>query len=81
MLIWKDSKNNLVYIQIEMKSDDLCVDSLFVKMLKAKGWDFCSSSITCNRSYSSDSELISILKDIDVPSDGIEEIVSCTKQT
>lgn len=80
MLIWIDEKLNTVYIKIE--SDHLYIDDLLsqpdhvlLSILKTKGWNFCDTSITCKRIYQSKRELIKILKEIDVSSDGIEEIL------
>ena len=79
MLIWTDKQNSLIYIKIDLDS----IDNIILNILEKKGWEFCSSTITCTKKYDSNSELIGILKEIDVPSDGIEEILQETsnKQT
>ena len=80
MLIWLDPDKNIVYIKFqiektEIESSKKLNSSLLLNILKNKGWNFSNSTITCTKEYVTQNELIGILKDIDVPSDGIEQIL------
>ena len=79
MIIDADNENKITFIKIENKNIDNNEDKLLLNILLSQGWKLENSSISLSKRYNNTDDLISILKDLDVPKDGIEEILISSK--
>ena len=79
MTIETDHKNKITFIKIENKNIDNPEDKLLLNILLSQGWEFENSTINLSKKYKDTDDLIFILKKLDVPKDGIEEILTSSK--
>jgi len=79
MIIETDHKNKITFIKIENKNIDNPEDKLLLNILLSQGWEFENSTINLSKKYKDTDDLIFILKKLDVPKDGIEEILTSSK--
>jgi len=79
MIIDADNENKITFIKIESKNIDNKEDQLLLNILLSQGWQIESSSISLSKKYKDTDDLIFILKKLDVPQYGIEEILISSK--
>ncbi|MGB5794103.1 hypothetical protein [Poseidonibacter sp.] len=79
MIIDTDHENKITFVKIENKNIDNPEDRLLLNILLSQGWTFENSTITLSQKYKDTDDLIFILKKLDVPEDGIEEILISSK--
>ncbi len=71
MIIDIDKKLNLINITMENSS----IDNTLKNILQTQGWNLDSSSINFSQQFATIDNLIEILKQLDVPADGIDSIL------
>ena len=79
MIIDTDHENKIILIKIENKNIDNPKDKLLLNILLSQGWHFENSTINLSKKYKDIDDLIFILKKLDVPQKGIEEILISSK--
>ena len=79
MTIETNNENKTIFIKIENQNIDNPEDKLLLNILQSQGWNYDNSTIHLSKKYKDTNDLISILKKMDVPNDGIEEILISSK--
>ena len=79
MTIETNNITKIIFIKIENQSTENSEDKLLVNILQSQGWNYNNSTIHLSKVYKDTNDLISILKKMDVPKDGIEEILISSK--